>query len=142
MKPSYKFLDHTADVLFIAEAPTLEQLFEQCGLAVEETQVNLSKIEQTEKITFEVKNNTIEKLLFDFLDDLVFYKDADLLIFNKFDIKITEKNKEYVLTCTAYGDKLDHAKHEPKVDVKAITMHLFEVKEIQGGWQAQVLIDI
>ncbi|MDP3990567.1 MAG: archease [archaeon] len=142
MKAHYTFIDHTADVLFEAEAPTLEGLFEQCALALEETQVDISSIKGNQEITITGKNKTIDKLLFDFLDDLVFHKDADLLIFNKFKIKITEITDGYELECKAKGDILDHKKHGPKVDVKAITMHMFEVKKIRGGWRAKVLIDI
>src|SRR3989344_1459096 len=142
MKASYKFLDHTADVLFQAEAPTIHELFEQCALALEETQVDLATIEQKEEITITEKSSSIELLLFDFLDDLIFHKDADLLIFNKFDVVIEKKEDSYELTCRAYGEKLDHAKHDPKVDVKAITMHLFEVKQVDDGWKAQVIVDI
>ncbi|HIJ10515.1 TPA: archease, partial [Candidatus Woesearchaeota archaeon] len=133
MKPSYTFIDHTADVLFEAKAETKEELFAQCGLALEETQVNLAKVEQ--KVTQEItgENEKLDRLLFDFLDDVLFYKDAELLIFNKFDITIT-KDETYKLHCIAHGEKLDHQKHEPKVDVKAITMHLFEVKEIDDGF--------
>lgn len=135
----YKFIDHTADILFQAEAPTLEELFEQCGLAVEETQVDINKIEPKETITITGENSNIERLLFDFLDDLVFHKDSDLLIFNKFDIKI---EPGYKLTCKATGEKLSHEKHDPKVDVKAVTMHMFEVKQEDGIWKAQVILDI
>jgi SHS2 domain-containing protein len=142
MEPAYTFIDHTADVLFEAKAGNKEELFVQCALALEDTQVDLKKVEQ--KVTQEItgKNEKLDLLLFDFLDDLLFYKDAELLIFSKFDISITEKNNVYKLHCTAHGEKLDHAKHDPKVDVKAITMHLFEVKEIDGGWFAKVLVDI
>lgn len=142
MKPSYQFIDHTADVLFKAQAETLAGLFEQCALALEETQVDVKLIEAKQKTTITGKNSTPEKLLFDFLDDLVFYKDSELLIYSKFEIKIEEKDGEFYLTCDAYGEKLDHQKHDPKVDVKAITMHLFEVKKEKDGWKAQVLIDI
>ena len=142
MKSSYTFIDHTADVLFEARAPTIEDLFAQCALALEETQVDISKIEQnlTQEITGE--NAKLDRLLFDFLDDVLFYKDAELLIFNKFDLSIMEEGGVYKLHCVAHGEKLDHQKHDPKVDVKAITMHLFEVKEIEDGFFAKVLVDI
>ena len=142
MKPSYEFIDHTADVLFKAYGNTLPELFEQCALALEETQVDISLIEQKETIEITGKNSKIDRLLFDFLDDLVFHKDADLLIFNKFEIEIEKNEGEFVLSCKATGDKLDHKKHDPKVDVKAITMHLFEVIKKEDGWEAQVLVDI
>ena len=142
MKPGYKFLDHTADVLFKAKAPSLSKLFEQCALAVEETQVDVSLIEIKEELKIEMKNKKLDRLLFDFLDDLIYFKDADSLIFGKFDIEVKKVGEEYELICAAFGEKLSLAKHEPKVDVKAVTMHMFEVKEIKGGWEAQVLLDI
>ncbi len=141
MKPSREYIDHTADILFQAQAPTLEQLFEQCALAVEETQIPLEEIQPSKTITIELKHKQIDRLLFDFLDDLLFHKDADLLVFSKFDLNIT-KNEEYHLMCKASGEPINHEKHERKVDVKAITMHLFEVKQVEGGWTAQVILDI
>tara|TARA_Y100000034_G_C6880783_1_gene403586 strand:- start:273 stop:701 length:429 start_codon:yes stop_codon:yes gene_type:complete len=142
MKPSYTFIDHTADVLFQAQAPSLPELFAQCGLALEETQVDINLIKQKEKTHITGKNKKIELLLFDFLDDLLFYKDSELLIYSKFEVKIKKEGDIYHLDCLAHGEKLSHQKHDPKVDVKAITMHLFGVKKIEGGYQAQVLVDI
>ncbi len=142
MQKGYHFIDHTADVLYKAQGATLAELFEQSGLALEDTQVDINLIEEKESIEITGKNKTVDRLLFDFLDDLLFHKDADLLIFSRFEIRIEEKNGEYELYCKAFGEKLSHDKHDPKVDVKAITMHMFEVKEVEGGWQAQVLVDI
>ncbi len=141
MKPSHKFIEHTADILFQAQASTLGELFGQCALAVEESQVVLSNVKPKEKVIIKGKNKDVERLLFDFLDDLLFYKDAKQLIFSKFEIKILEKNGVYEMNCQAYGEKLA-AKHEQKVDVKAITMHMFKVEKAKDGWKAQVLIDI
>jgi len=138
----YHFLEHTADVLFVAAAPTLEELFVQCALATEDAQVDLSKVGEKEKLSFTVEGKDEESLLFNFLDDLVFYKDSDLLVFSKFDIEIEKTGDGLKLTCVALGEKLDNKKHEPKVDVKAVTMHLFEVKKTDQGWEAKVLLDI
>ncbi|MFH1395865.1 MAG: archease [archaeon] len=156
MKATRKYLEHTADILFQAEAETLPELFEQCALAVEESQVDVENFKPKEKVIITGENNKIDLLLFDFLDDLLMYKDSELLMFCKFDIKIEEKISEseecgenncegktiYHLTCTAYGEKIDHEKHDRKVDIKAITLHLFEVKKVEGGWKAKVLLDI
>ncbi len=136
------FLDHTADVLFQAEAGTLPELFEQCALALEEAQVELEKVEAKEKIAFSKESKSIEMLLFEFLEELLFYKDSENLLFSKFDIRVNEKEKPYALRCTAWGERLNVEKHQPKVDVKAITLHMFEVKKIKRGWKAQVLVDV
>ncbi len=142
MKPFHKFLDHTADVFFVAKAETLLELFNECALAVEETMVNVEKVKPKTKIKILGEDEKLENLLFDFLDELLFFKDYKQLLFSKFEIQIEEKEGKWNLTCFAYGEKLDLTRHEPKVDVKAITRHLFEVKQVEKAWKAQVLIDI
>jgi len=145
MKPYFKYLEHTADILFQAEASTLEELFRQCALAVEESMIDVKKVKSLRKVLIKHHNKSIEYLLFDFLCDLNYYKDAKQLMFSKFEIEITEGRKEeekYHLICRAYGEKLDVNKHNPKVDIKAITLHMFEVKQTKQGWFAQVLVDI
>ncbi len=142
MKPYYKYLEHTADVLFVAEAPDLAELFNQCALAVEQSMVEVKKVAPKKKAVIKLENKNIDYLLFDFLNELLIYKDAKQLMFSKFEVKIEEKKGIYCLNCSAYGEKLDVKKHEAKVDIKAITMHMFEVKKTPSGWKAQVLVDI
>jgi len=142
MKPYHKFLEHTADELFVAEAETLNDLFAQCALAVEEVMVDVTKFGTNEKKEIKGENKNVEHLLFDFLDDIVFYKDSERLIFSEFKIKVEEKEGKYFLTCQAYGEKINPDKHEQKVDIKAITMHMFEVKKTKEGWYAKVLVDV
>ncbi len=141
-RPFHKFLDHTADVFFVAKANTLSELFEQCALAVEETMVDVAKVQPKQKIKILGEDKEIDRLLYDFMDELIFFKDYKQLMFCKFEIDIQEKDGKFVLTCFASGEKLDIARHEPKVDVKAVTMHQFEVKKIDKGWQANVILDI
>ena len=142
MQPMHKFLDHTADVFFVAKAATLPELFRECALAVEETMVEVEQVKPKQKTKILAEADKIQNLLFDFLDDVVFFKDYKQLIFSKFDIDIKEENGKYTLVCFAYGEKLDILRHKPKVDVKAITMHEFKVEQVKDGWKAQVLVDI
>ncbi len=142
MKTLHKFLDHTADVFFVAKAETLPALFNECALAVEETMVEVSKVKMKEKVRILGESDKVESLLFDFLDELLFFKDYRQLVFSRFEIDIQESNGKYSLVCQAQGEKIDFSRHEPKVDVKAITMHEFKVEKVKEGWKAQVLIDI
>ncbi len=142
MKPFHKFLDHTADVFFVAKADTLPALFNECALAVEETMVDVSRVKPKEKVKILGESATVESLLFDFLDELLFFKDYKQLVFSTFEIDIKEERGKHILTCYAFGEKIDFSRHDPKVDVKAITMHEFKVEKVKEGWKAQVLIDI
>jgi SHS2 domain-containing protein len=139
---SYEFIDHTADVLWQATGNDLAEVFTQCALALQETQISVEKVEEKQEVVITGENKNIEYLLFDFLDDLLLYKDRDQLVFHSFQITITEKEGKFMLNCIAKGEVLDEKKHDPRVDVKAITMHEFYVKKVSNGWKAQVLVDI
>ncbi len=143
MSSSRKYIEeHTADILFQATADSLGELFEQCAMAVEESQIGLKNVSQEVEKEITGENANLDYLLFDFLSDLLFYKDAEQLIFSKFKIKVSEEESKFVMNCKAFGEMINPKKHEQKVDVKAITMHMFEVKKEKDIWKAQVLIDI
>ncbi len=143
MENKYWFLDHTADVLFRAEAETLSELFRQAGIATFATMTDLETVDKKETREISVEANTIEYLLFDFLDELLMYKDSELLFFSDFDLKVEQmESGKWKVSGIAKGEITKEGKHDRKLDVKAITLHLFEVKEVKGGWSCQVLLDI
>lgn len=139
---SYKFFDHTADVLFEAEGKTLGELFEAAALATEETQVELKTISLKKTVKVTIETSDLEALLFNFLQEIIFYKDAKQLVFSKFNIEIKDVNGFYTLKAEMKGEKIDQKKHKLNVDVKAVTLHRFEVKKLKDRWFARVILDI
>lgn len=139
----FKFLEEIAiaDVAFEATATSLEQLFVECARATEETQVGLVGVLPKIKKQITLENEKIDQLLFDWLAELIYYKDAEALLFSKFDVKI-KKNKIYKLVATVSGEKIDPVRHELRNDVKAVTYYKFEVKQTTEGWFARVVLDI
>ena len=140
MKP-YKFLPDiaTADIAFEANGKSLEELFRNCALATFEVMADVKRIEPkiTKKIS--LKGKSEENLLYDFLSELIFLKDSESLLFNKFDISI---DKDLNLEATAYGETINHEKHHTRLDVKAVTLHMFKVEKTKAGWKATVILDI
>ena len=104
--------------------------------------VYIKEVKQKKKIKILGEEKKIDDLLFNFLDDLIFFKDYKQIVFSKFDIDIKEKDGSLNLTCFASGEQVDFTRHDPKVDVKAVTMHLFKVEQVKDAWKAQVLLDI
>ncbi len=141
----YKYLEDVsiADIAFEASGKTMDEMFESAGLAVTNTMVkDLKSVKPKTKKTIKMKYHDVDKLLFNFLQEFVFWKDSKQLLFSKMKVKIELKNGTYGLTATLLGDKLDMKKHELIVDVKAVTMHLFEVKKEGGLWKCRVVLDI
>jgi len=139
----YKFLDNiaTADVAFEVENHNFEQLFIESAEALFAIMADLSTIQPSVQKTIKLKSSTADRLLFDWLSELVYLKDKDYFLFSKFKIVIT-KDKEYSLKAEAWGEKIDPQRHNLKVDVKAVTYHMFYLKQENGLWKAQVILDI
>jgi SHS2 domain-containing protein len=81
-------------------------------------------------------------LLFEMLQELIFFKDADSLLLRIPAVTIEKESDHLLLTGEAYGEKIDPSKHELIVDVKAVTLHRLEAKIIQKKWQCTVVLDI
>ncbi len=139
----YKFLEDltVADVAFEARGKTLNELFKSAALALFDIVADPKKVKKkiSKKITIE-KNN-IEDLMFSFLEEIVFLKDSESLIFNSSKVNI-KQNRTLKLSATLFGDKIDYKKYELKTDPKAVTMHKFEVKKEKQGYKARVIVDI
>jgi SHS2 domain-containing protein len=140
---AYKFIDNVtmADVAFEAKNKNLNKLFEDCALATFDTMIDLKKVRSKIKKEIKLQTNNIEELLFKFLDELIFLKDSESLVFNKFKVEIKE-NKIFKLNCIANGEEVDIKRHDTKVDVKAPTMHEFKVEKKNDLWRAFVILDV
>ena len=140
--PNFKFLEDIAiaDAAFEAFGDTLEELFESCALATFEVMVDTKNVKPEQKEKILIKDLNLDDLLFDFISELVYLKDARKIFFSKFDLKIN-KNEEYSLKGEIWGERIDYKRQEIRRDVKAITYHMLEVKKIDSGWRAQVILD-
>ncbi len=141
----YDYLEDigTADIAFEATGRDLPELFAAAADATMNVMIdNLEAIEPRETRRIGLKNDAIDMLLFDFLQELIYFKDADRLLLRIREVQIDEKDDAYSLNATAAGEPLDPARHQQRADVKAVTLHDFRVEKTDGGWKASVLLDI
>jgi SHS2 domain-containing protein len=47
-----------------------------------------------------------------------------------------------VLNAIALGEKLDPDRHPTRADVKAVTLHRFQLVRTDYGWETQIILDI
>jgi len=128
-----------AEAVFEAEGKDLKELFESCADAFIDTSANPETIKPVIKKEIDIKGDNVESLLFNFLEELVFLKDSEAMVFNKVIInEISENSLKAALT----GDKIKVNEQELRADVKAITMHMFKVEKTNKGWKAIVIMDI
>ncbi len=141
----YEFLEDVAiaDIAFHAWGSDLEELFKAAGDAVINTMIdNLDAIAFTETRTFHLENDALDLLLFNFLQEFVYYKDSELLLLRAQQVQIEETASGYTLTAQTQGEPLDRDRHHQRVDVKAVTLHRFQLEKTKDGWTTQVILDI
>ncbi len=138
----YRFLENIAiaDAAFRAEADSLEELLQVCAEATFEVMVDSRNVERKNKEEVKLTGENPEELLFDWLAELIYLKDLKSMLFSRFDVDVRKKNG-YSLRASLWGEPADQAKHKVRVDVKAVTYHLLEVKEKGGKWTARVVLD-
>ena len=142
---SYKYLDDiaTADVAFEAWGTTREEMFTAAADATMNVMVaDLDTIAFQEERSIDLQDDDIELLLFQFLQEFLYYKDAEQLLLRVKAVDIAVSGSKYRLQAQIIGEILDPDKHDLVVDVKAVTMHRFSVTESNGQWLACVILDI
>jgi SHS2 domain-containing protein len=141
----YKFLEEIgiADIAFEATGRDLPELFMAAADATMNVMIdNLDAIEPRETRHIELVNDKLDMLLFDFLQEFVYFKDAERLLLRVQEALIHENGGKFSLKAKTAGEPLDSARHHQRADVKAVTLHDFSVEKQDDGWKATVLLDI
>jgi SHS2 domain-containing protein len=142
---NFRFLEDeaTADVAFETWGKGLPDVFKGAADAVVNVMVeNPGDIRPNEQRRFELQNDRLDLLLYNFLEQIVYYKDAERFLGNISGVEVTPINGAWRVSAVAKGEKLDPERHLLRVDVKAITLHEFTLAEERGQWRAHVVLDI
>jgi SHS2 domain-containing protein len=139
---TYKFLPDIAlaDIAFEAESSTVNGLFESCATALADVMVDPKTLRA--KVTREIslKSEDLDRLLYDFLTELIVMKDVESLLFSRISVEVNDSGT--VLSAVAKGETIDRIRHTLRNDVKAVTMHMFGVRQEGQKWTATVVLDI
>src|SRR5712692_6193682 len=139
---TYKFLPDVAlaDIAFEAESNTVNGLFESCAMALMDIMVDLKTLRA--KVTKEIslKSDDLDRLLYDFLTELIVIKDVESLLFSEIHVDVKSSGTE--LAVALRGEPIDRVRHALRNDVKAVTMHMFGIRQEGRNWKATVVLDI
>lgn len=133
----------TADIAFEAEGRTPEEMFVAAadallGVLTESP----GAVAPVRTVDIGVKADSLDMLLFRFLGEFVYLKDARRLLLRAAEVHIGGEPGSYTLHADAYGEEIDPSRHRMIVDVKAVTLHRLRVEEREGAWIATVVVDV
>ena len=141
----YRYLEDVAiaDVAFEADGRTLRELFQEAAAAMTNTMISdLETIDQKTVKCFNIEAPNIEMLLYRFLQELIFYKDAERLLFRRYEINIDQGILTGRIHVCAFGEEIDPVKHVLLADVKAVSFHNLSIQRGAGFWKTAVILDV
>ncbi len=141
----YKYLEDiaTADAAFEAWGESAEEMFVAAAEALMNVMVaDLETIHETVKLPIRLQSEDMEMLLYELLQELIFYKDARQLLLRVRHLRMETEEHMARLEGELYGEKLNPGKHDLVVDVKAVTFYRYRVEQTEKGWEATVVADV
>lgn len=139
----YEYLDHTADIKFLAYGKTLEEVFENSALAMFNVITDTKKVSVKNSRKIFLKSSDLESLLVDWLSELLYIFEVDEIVFRECRVEdIREENGEYSITSQALGEKYYPESHVFETEIKAVTYNQLEIVKTADGWKAQIVVDI
>ena len=146
MTRAFRFLEDVAlaDCAFEATGDSLSELFEAAAWAVVETMVDPATVQPRWQKTIHRRSTNLEDLLFEWVSDFVYLKDLEGVVFHGVTAAVdqVESQGAWTLHGTLTGEPVDMQRHELRADVKAVTKHLYELRQEGTRWIARIVLDV
>ena len=137
----FEYFDVTADIGFYAFGKNLNEAFENAGLAIFNIISNTDNIDPQKSMEFEITSEDEVSLLYDYLEELLFYHEVEFMLFSEFIIEIEKTDDDYHLKAIIKGEDINWDKHERDCEIKAITFHQMEVNISDDVW-LKAIVDL
>jgi SHS2 domain-containing protein len=135
----FEILDHTADIGLIVYGEDLKTLFQNAGEGFFHLITDLKRVKRRTKRTIEIGKEDLERLMVDWLTELLYLSDVEGLLFREFKVESVGENG---LKAVVKGEVFQEGVHTIKTGVKAVTYHQIEVRKENGRWRAQIIFDL
>ena len=136
--------DHTADLGLRVMASDLDDLFRTAAEGLFDViTADRRAIEPREAESVAIEADSLELLLIDWLNELIFRSETGRRLYGRFEIAVdVAKPARPRLSGTIRGEPIDAHRHVLDHEVKAATHHAVFVKQVPEGWLAEVIVDI
>ena len=138
----HSLFEHKADIGIRGIGKNAEEAFSEAAKAMLGIMIELKSVAKKEKIEIETKADSLENLLVEFLNEILFKMDAEEMIFSGAKVKeIKEANGKFSLKAELHGEK-KNKRHKFMTEVKAATYSQLKAKEEKGKFVAECIVDV
>jgi SHS2 domain-containing protein len=136
---TFETIEHTADIGLRIRASNRSELFSEAAKGFFSLLLaHPERIEEKESHPIEISGEDSEDLLHDWLGELLFLFDTQQLVFCRFDVECSDSSIQGI----CFGEPLESERHQPEMEIKAVTYHGLKMRRIERQWQAEVIFDI
>lgn len=139
MQDSFELFDHTADLGMRVRSRTLPGLVSQATIALYSAIGEIVATTEVESRTLEFQANGYAFLLREFLAKLLTIFEIQDCVTHKLAVEEFSEQRLVVLVRLAEVEPQRTVYHR---EVKAVTYHDLEVREVAGGYEATFILDI
>ncbi|HZU06402.1 MAG TPA: archease [Chloroflexota bacterium] len=137
MDQRYAYFDHDADIGLIGRGPTLEAAFEAAAEGMFAIMADLPAVRPLTKVEVAFEEADPELALVTWLNALLAEARTQGLVLSRFHLR---RNGTH-WTGEAWGEPWRETL-ERGVEVKGATLTMLAVRPVDGGWEAQCVVDV
>jgi SHS2 domain-containing protein len=132
-----------ADVAVRIRGVSYSELFVKSGIAlISEMLENPDEISSLIVKEGVISGDNIELLFFEFLNEILFFKDAESLLLLPETVSVIYEKGLYKCSFSLAGEKMIRDKHVFKVDIKAVTMHGLRIYKEDEIYIVETVFDV
>jgi SHS2 domain-containing protein len=139
----FAFLEHItrADSAIEVVGEDLGDLFATAASALAESMVDPASLAADREREVTLTAARLDLLLFDWLSEIIYRKDADGEVFPRAEVRV-EGEGPYRLSARLLGGGLAPGTTVTRSDLKAVTLHRFQLEPVDDGWRARFVVDV
>ena len=140
----YEVLDNitSADIAVAVTGDNINELFMKGGIAlVSEMTDYPGKIIEKVRRSGSLSHPELELLFFQFLNEILFYKDAEGVILKPINVGIELSGGEYTCTYIFSGELINESLCGFRVDIKGVSLHHLRIEKRDGIFRGVAVFD-
>ena len=136
----FRFLEHPSEEYVEVQANTMEEVFQEAGIALFEIMTDTSKIGKDLSFPVELEAQQRDFLLIDWLNRLILLHEVENVFLAQFHVKF-ETAGPWKLSATVHGEKISQ-EHERRAAAKSATFGQLEWNQTEQGHRVRFVVYI
>ncbi len=124
----------------VARGDSLERLFRATARGLFETMVDTDAVRPEIGKELLLSADSIDRLLYQWLSDLIQLRDRESLYFSFFEVQIA-RGPRHRVQGVAMGELIDPTRHPIRNQVTAVRPHPFQIVREGEAWRVNILFD-